>query len=364
MKKDYSVIFIYDDGSITMNPRNIFKDKKIDYKSIDTILIPMLGNEHTQSFIPVPVTKLTTATRVKIYIQMQMTYIGDGVGEYNIALNPEEIDTEDIVEVYNFLFSFLRYEMLNSLEEIYADDDIPMQAIIEPLSFSIEMYRDEKIVYEMKISSNDPSTTKYAKIDKLINKFFKYDKHPLLSKWEPEKVYRLRDDKIETIPVYAVNEIDLIGIGSPYTKTVTFIEARRFMTLKHGIKYACINFLHIDGNSVTDIDIPDALEYHDSIGLDIIPLKSMNYWAHDIYTLLGFMDLLVYYGNLLDIMIKLLYQSKFPDRYQTMKIETVVLVEVEFLSIRTRRTIRKYKLDEIPYLDKFIDDIISYAPYL
>ena len=363
MKKDQDVIFIYNDGSITMNSRNIFSNSMVNFKSIETILIPMLGNNHTQSFIPVPVTKLTSATRVKIYIQMQMSYIGDGVNEYTICLKPEEIDTTDIVEIYNFLFSFLRYEMLNSLEEVYAEEDIPMQAIIEPSVFSMEIFRDDKLIYEIKIDSDESTTIKYAKIDKIINKFFKYDKHPLLSKWDKERVYRIRDGKIEVIPLYMVSEVDLIGIGSPYTKTITFIEARRFMTLKHGIKYACINFLHVDGNNV-DSNISDAIEYQDSVGLDIIPLKSMNYWAHDIYTLIGFMDLLIYYGNLLDIMIQMLYKMQFPDRYQTMKIETVILVEIEFLSIRTRRTVRKYKLNEIPSLEEFITDIIGYAPYL
>lgn len=361
---DHSVIFINNDGSAVINSRGIINDIKNDYKWVDTILIPMLGNSHTQCFIPVPVTKLTCATRVKISIQMHMCYIGDGVNEYTISLKPEEIDTDDIVEVYNFLFSFLRYEMLNSLEEVYADENIPMQSFIEPEIFSIEVFNDKKIVYEMSIDGNESSTVKYAKIDKMLNKFFKYDKHPLLSKWDKERVYRIRNGKFDVVSLNSIKEIDLIGIGSPYIKTVTFIEARRFITLKHGIKYACINFLHVDGNSLSSTDVPDALEYQDSIGLDIFPLKSMNYWAHDIYTLIGFMGLLSYYSQLLDVMIQMLYKTQFPEMYKSMNIETVVLVEIEFLSIRTRRTVRKYKLDEIPSLDKFIDDIIGYAPYL
>ena len=361
---DHSVILINNDESTSIDPRGIINDVVNDYRWVDTILVPMLGNGHTRCFIPVPVTKLTTATRVKISIQMHMCYIGDGVNEYTVSLKPEEIDTNDIVEVYNFLFSFLRYEMLNSLEEVYADENIPMQAIIEPEFFSMEIFNNKKLVYEMNIGANESTTTKYAKIDKMINKFFKYDKHPLLAKWDNERVYRIRDGKTSIIPLNSVREIDLIGIGSPYIKTITFIEARRFITLKHGIKYACVNFLHIDTNSSISVDVPDALEYQDSIGLDIFPLKSMNYWAHDIYTLIGFMGLLPYYAQLLDVMIQMLYKTQFPEMYESMNIETVILVEIEFLSIRTRRTVRKYKLNEIPSLDAFIDDIIGYAPYL
>lgn len=366
------MILIYNDGTIAQSDRVPSMTDK-GFKDIDQILIPIIGSTKIHSFIPVPVTKLTTSSRVKITCQMQISYFdaddddADGNESEQLAcpLGINIIDSSDKIEIYNFLFSFLRYEMLNALEEVYVNSEIPSYTHIEPDIFMMELYgADPNPIYKINIRRSDSSTLKSSKIFKLIDKFFKFDKHPILSKFGKENVYRIRGGILSTVPLSSVRNVDLLGIGSPYTKTVSFIESREFILLKSGFKNASITIVHIDTNQPGYVDESDAAEYRDSLCPDMIPLKMFEYWINDVYTLMGFIDHLIFYAQLLDISIDLLYRQLRSDEYGSMNIETVILIEVEFYSIKFRRVEYKFKLDELPSMMEFVDMLNSYAPRL
>ena len=361
------VILIYNDGTIAQSDRVPSMTDK-GFKDIDQILIPIIGSTKIHSFIPVPVTKLTTASRVKITCQMQISYFDADDNETEQLACPlgiNIIDSSDKIEIYNFLFSFLRYEMLNALEEVYVNSEIPSYTHIEPDIFTMELYgADPNPIYKINIKRSDSSTLKSSKIFKLIDKFFKFDKHPILSKFGKENVYRIRGGILSTVPLSGVRNVDLLGIGSPYTKTVSFIESSEFILLKSGFKNASITIVHIDTNQPGYVDESDAAEYRDSLCPDMIPLKMFEYWINDVYTLMGFIDHLIFYAQLLDISIDLLYRQLRSDEYGSMNIETVILIEVEFYSIKFRRVEYKFKLDELPSMMEFVDMLNSYAPRL
>lgn len=342
-----------------MTIKSIPEKKLSKLSNIEFLLIPITGFKSV-GYLYVEPTRFLKFKRASIDFQFTLNYWSDGMQEYIIELEPATIETDSKITLYNLLYSFMRYQRVTSFENVFVDEDIPADIVVEPKYFDLTLYDDDdEEMYSVHIGSALDSVSKYSMIDNMICNLFGTLDKDIFNARGKDKFITIRNNEWDICATRNLKKSDLVGIGSVYTKSIVFIEATDLICMKESIKDISVQFNVLDFNQYPVSSTTEPFEVLDSIGYEIVPIKSTEYWIHDMNDIILFMDSLRSYSALLTTFIHAIYKKYFADQYKHMSIGPLVIVSTNFLSIKYRSNTQLFLQENLPDLDYYIKEIVS-----
>ena len=246
MKKNLMIFM--KDGRI----KKVSEKKLPSLSSIEFILVPIIGFDSI-GYLYVEPTEFLNFKSASIDFQFKLNYYSDGCRDYTVELEPSKVQTSSITDLYNLLYSFNRYQRVTSFENVFVNDDIPSDILVEPKYFNLELYdNDDEMMYGTYMNEFLDSATKYNMIDKMFDVLFGELDRDLFGA-RRQKFIIIRNNEWDIKSINKLRETDLVGIGSVYTKGIIFIEASELISLKEAIKDVSVQINIIDFNRKINI---------------------------------------------------------------------------------------------------------------
>lgn len=327
-------------------------------KEIKFMLVPIVGNDCAGYFY-IKSKDMIRFSRAKIDFQFNIEFFSDALPSLILPQQENSFESSSLVETCNLLYSLYKYGMISSFENSYVREELPCELNVEPEYLYVKIYdKNDDEILDVKINSMMSSAEKNNAMDLMLNKIFKHMKHYLTirnNQWNITEKKKLKED-------------DIIGLSSTYTKTLVFLEGREYIDICQSVSGFSVDMLIVDmneyGPSILQGDLADKISmdsYQDISDTDIVPVKMVTYWEHDISDILNFVNLLKHYMfTLNELMIMVYRYLKINDNleYRTIPSDMnpvpIVVINNELLSIKLRN-----------YSDFFVgENIIGLSDYV
>ena len=332
---------------------SVSEDKLPDSNLISFILVPLIG---TNGYLYIKNKHLLRMDTASLSFRFLIEFYGDGIPQKIINLDGRTVVTGSIIEFCNLMYSLSKYALVTSFENCYVRDDIPYEISVEPDYLDLQIYsKDGEVILSSSITPDMRTPAKFSILDKLISKFFKYDDQYLI----------IRDNSWSKVSKNKIKDSDLVGIPSSITKTIVFLESREFKTVSDAVKGISMDICIIDANeyhgilesrhnvtnSLTQGELNLSFNGYDS---DVIPLKMLSTWEHDINDILNIINIIKSLSFILNTFVDLFYASYLESRHSNMNIVPIVVLQNELISIKLRNYSEYYVGDEIINLQDYI----------
>lgn len=348
---DDKIIVCYKDFSIEM----VSETKIPNHKLISFILVPIVGS-NSKGYLYVKNKNLFKFSSASISFKFLVEYYGDGTKGKVVVLDGRTVVTGSLIEFCNLIYSLSKYSLVTSFENCYMRDDIPYEISVEPEYLDLWIYNDEDdVIFSTSITREMRTPEKFGILDGIINGFFKHNKNFLV----------IRDNTWLKVSKDRLKESDLVGVSSSITKSLVFLESKEFMMISDVVKGMSADICIVDGNEYPDIYNERRCTFNSlndgslsllcsSYDTDIVPLRMMSTWEHDIRDILNIIDLFKSLSAIINTFVELFYAHINPDQYSRMDVVPIVVLQSELLSIKLRNYSEYYVGEEIPSLEDYI----------
>lgn len=327
-------------------------------KEIKFLLIPIVGFD-AQGFFYIKSKDLFRFKRAVIEFQFNIEFYSDALRSLILPQHQNKFESTSLIETCNLLYSLYKYGMLTSFDNNYIREEIPCEICVEPEYLKVEIYdkKDEMIV-KADINQFMTSAEKNSMMDSLLNKIFKI----------PKSYLTIRNGQWTMVEKKKINKDDLLGVPSSVTRTIVFIEASDYYDISQSVNGFSAEILIVDMDEyecmINTGDLADQLSVDSCNGImdtDIVPIKMVSYWEHDINDILNFVNQLKGYSYILDELMNMAYRCLHindDSNYNRVPPEVVTapitVINNELLSMKLRN-----------YSDFFVaDSIIGLADYV
>lgn len=305
------VITLTYDGNVKM-----IDDINIDYNNIFAILVPLCGYD-IHSYMYIEIFKKNIFAKAFLDYQAVVNFWKDGDVEYTVPLMEEKKEIVSVIDLYNFLYTFNKYECTQSFESVFINSDIPESYTISVNYFHLILETiNEDICFELHITDNEPNSSRYIKLQNAIRKLFNNGDSDIFSYSKP-KFLRIDKNCWSIENRSSLRPSDLIGFGSIMTDNVLFMTYRDYLDVGYVVKSMSVQIFVFENSALYEIkdrmqrssNNSDAfIEIVDDIDTPVFPVRSELYWAHNTAPIISIIDALLSYRVAINAICKLFYQ--------------------------------------------------------